>query len=110
MKTVKSIKVNYILSLKSYVFSIMIAVAVSGCSFSTPNDIDWGREVCMDLIGQLADDPTTVRVYSENYTINGDDVVWKLDVGTTNQYGGMGRKTFKLKTNKQASTISLIGP
>lgn len=47
-------------------------------------------------------DPSSIKVYSEEYKVNEDSKVgkvsWTLDVGGKNSFGGMVRHTFHLTT------------
>lgn len=46
-------------------------------------------------------DPSSIKIYSEEYTEKGNNEVdWVLDVGGKNSYGAMVRKTLRITTHK----------
>ena len=78
------------------IFSIsLLALALCGCE---PSSVKEGRELYMMYFEKISKDPSSIKIYSEKYEIDGSTVRWTLDVGGKNSYGGMMRKTMKIET------------
>ncbi len=78
---------------------VLLAIAavfiLCGCE---PSDVRQGRELYMLYFEKTFKDPSSIKIYSEKYEIDGSRVYWTLDVGGKNSYGGIVRKTMKIET------------
>lgn len=73
----------------------LLALMLCGCE---PSSVKEGRELYMMYFEKISKDPSSIKIYSEKYEIDGSTVRWTLDVGGKNSYGGMARKTVKIET------------
>lgn len=67
-----------------------------------PSSVRNGRDLYMLYFENTFKDPSSIKVYSEEYEIDDDskagEVKWTLDVGGKNSFGGMVRQTFHITT------------
>ena len=63
-----------------------------------------GRESYNKMFQKSLKDPSSLVIYEERYSFDEDGSVhWVLDVGARNGFGGMARKTYKLRTSRYLS-------
>ena len=73
----------------------------SKCESDEEIAVRCGRETYQKMFQQVLRDPSSLEIYDERYTVDDDgDVHWVLDVGSRNGFGGMVRKTYRLRTSR----------
>ena len=58
-----------------------------------------GRVLYKLYFDKVLKDPSSFKVYSEEYTIDGASVNWKLDYGAKNGFGAMDREQVEFSTS-----------
>lgn len=57
-----------------------------------------GRDLYELYFDKVLKDPSSFKVYSEEYTIDGASVKWSLDYGAKNSFGSMEREQIEFET------------
>lgn len=79
------------------VFALSMFVALfASCEKSV---VRQGRKTYKEYFKQVLKDPSSLKVYSEKYEMDGERAVkWTLDIGAKNSYGAMVRSTYEIET------------
>lgn len=82
---------------------ILLAFVGILCSCE-PSEVRQGRKIYEAYFNYILKDPNSLVIYNEHYTIEEEvSVVWEIDYGAKNSYGGMVRD--KIKFTTVANTI-----
>lgn len=86
---------------------ILLSLLLLSCGIS---DVDRGRKLYKLYFNKVLKNPKSLVIHKEEYTkmMNGE-IYWTLDVGAENSYGGMVRKTYKIKTMPTYDKIEVDG-
>lgn len=82
--------------MKKILFIFAMIITLTGCDSPTYR----GRQMYKSYFKKTLKDPESFKVYSEKYTEEdvGKTIIWTIDYGARNSYGGMVRKTETIKT------------
>ena len=94
--------------MKKVVFLALLAMAFIGCNKES-KDIKDGRRNYKRYLKLSAQDPSSIKIYSEKYEVfqNGS-IGWYLDIGAKNGFGTMTRKNDTIITNPGTNKILLV--
>ena len=85
--------------MKKILSFILLSVLLYSCE---PSSVRSGRDLYMLYFEDTFKDPSSIKVYSEEYEVNENskvgEVKWTLEVGGKNSFGAMVRHTFQLTT------------
>lgn len=82
--------------MKNFILILITAFAFIGCS-TEKKHIREGREMWKAYFKKMLKDPNSLVIYNEEYVDSGLTVIWDIEYGAKNGFGGMvrERKTFK---------------
>lgn len=85
----------------------MFVALFASCEKSSVRE---GRKVYKDYFKEVLKDPSSLKVYSEKYELDGKWAVkWTLDIGAKNSYGAMVRSTYKIETFSDSPSLWVNG-
>lgn len=82
--------------MKKIVLLFLLVLPLCGCENKYVSD---GREMYEMYFDKILKDPSSFKVYSEDYTIDGVSVKWRLDYGAKNSFGSMEREQVEFETS-----------
>ena len=82
---------------------IIGAIALCSCENRYVSD---GRDLYELYFNKVLKDPSSFKVYDEEYTIDGASVNWKLDYGAKNGFGAMDREQVEFTTSPNYISIN----
>lgn len=86
-------------NMKKLLSIAFLAALLCSCE---PSSVRNGRDLYMLYFEETFKDPSSIKVYSEEYEVNENskvgEVKWTLEVGGKNSFGAMVRHTFHLTT------------
>lgn len=88
--------------MKKILFALLCALIFVGCE--NENAVK-GRKLYKAYYKKMLKDPSSFKVYKEEYKIDGGSVRWTLDYGAKNGYGAMGRETESFTTTSDMISI-----
>lgn len=82
--------------MKKIALLFLLALPLCGCENKYVSD---GRNMYEMYFDKFLKDPSSFKVYSEEYTIDGASVKWRLDYGAKNSFGSMEREQAEFETS-----------
>lgn len=81
--------------MKKIIFLLVAMVALSSCE---DHKVSEGRKLWKSYLKKNLKDPSSLVIYDEDYT-EGGSVMWTIEYGAKNSFGGMGRETLECITD-----------
>ena len=81
--------------MKKITLLFFFALTLLGCENKYVSE---GREMYEMYFDKFLKDPSSFKVYAEEYTIDGASVKWSLDYGAKNSFGSMEREQVEFET------------
>lgn len=79
--------------------------------YACTNPLNESRKLYKSYFNMTLKDPSSLVIYKEEYVEwEKNKFEWTLDIGAKNEYGGMVRKTYHIKTDGGRRYIEVMGP
>lgn len=82
--------------MKKFILLLACGLLFASCE---PLQVRQGRRVYKAYFNYTLKDPSSLVIYDEDYTLDGDSqVIWEINYGAKNSYGAMVRSEIKFST------------